>query len=456
MKNKSISYKIFFVFIIFTISIFFLVGIFTKLLLPEYYVNEKIHSIEKYTALIKDEYDNNNIDKVLAYFEELKNDVGGDLYLLDNAGNIKGAGKYKKNNSEGNYEIDGNIFESHFVNKYDIEIYTFGVKLDNEYFVYEVSIQTLEDAVNTMMRFLLLLLAVSVLIAIFAAYFISIKITKPIKKLNKLAKQMKDKKVHSLEISKSSDEIGELNKSINLLYEELLSNIQRLETELIKERALEKLKKQFLAQATHELKTPLAVIQGYAELVNDKIYKDDAERDYFINSIYNEIENMNRLMMDILDYSKIENGFFDINKEEVFVNPWINNIIETFKTIIENNGLKFIVNNQVGDLCVNMDAFRIEQVIKNLLSNAIEHSNKIIRFNAYNLNEELAIEIINTGKHIDENDLSFIFDSFYKKKGKKTGTGLGLAIVKGIVDLHNGDYRVENIDNGVKFSIIIS
>lgn len=453
MKNKSISFKIFIVFIMFTISIFLFIGIFTKLLLPKYYVGKQMKSIEKYTALVRKEYDENNINKILEYFDQLKNNAGGDIYLMDDTGNIKGAGRLK--NSQGYYNITEDIFETRFLNKYNFEIYSFGVKINNEYLVYEVSIQSLGEAVNVMMEFFVALLLLSLIIAIIVAYFISMHITKPIKKINELARQMKDKKVSALIISNSSDEIGQLNKSINLMYEELLSNIQRLESELTKERTVEKMKKQFLAQATHELKTPLAVISGYAELVNENIYKDDTERDYYIQNIYNETEKMNKLIMDILDYSKIESGFFTVNKEQVFVNPWINNIIGTFKNIIENAGVEFIVNNKVGDLCINMDAFRMEQVVKNLLSNAIEHSNEKVILNAYNLNEELAIEVINTGNHIEEEDLPYIFDSFYKKKGKKTGTGLGLAIVKGIIELHSGDYRVENIEAGVKFLIIV-
>lgn len=456
MKNKSIATQIFLVFIIFTISIFVLIGLFTKLFLPDYYVNKKIQEIDGYIISIRTAYDNNQVEQVTDLFEQLKNDVGGDLYLVDNAGNMKGTGKYKQGQgSIAYYDLTNNLFESHFTNKYGIEIVAFGAKIEDEYLVHEVSIQSLEEAVNTMMEFILWLLILSIAIAVVGAYVISINITKPIKQLNNLAKQMKEKQVQSLEVSKRSDEIGELNQSMNLLYEELLSNIQRLETELTKERAVEKLKKQFLAQATHELKTPLAIIQGYAELLDDHIYENQAEQNYFIKNIYNETEKMNKLMSDILDYSKIESGFFTINKASVFVNPWLNHITATFKTIIENKGLIFVVSNQVGDLCVNMDAFRVEQVVTNLLTNAIEHTSGKITLNAYNLNEQLVIEVINTGRPIDEQDLPFIFDSFYKKKGKKAGTGLGLAIVKGIVELHHGDYRVENMDDGVKFSIII-
>lgn len=454
MKNKSISFKIFMVFLMFTIGIFLLIGIFSKVFLPKYYLNKKMGNISEYTDYIRDNYQELDEAEIIKVFEALKNSVGGDIYVIDGDGQIRGAGKYK-NSSDSYYEAEGDYFEAQFVNKKGMEMYTFGVNIDMGYLIYEVSIQSLEDAVDVIMEFLLIMLIFCLFISAFVAYFISINITKPIKQLNELAKKMKDKKVQILEISQSRDEIGELNQSINLLYEELLSNIQQLETELKKERTVEKMKKQFLAQATHELKTPLAVIQGYAELIVDHIYSDDEERDHYIQSIYEETENMNKLIMDVLDYSKMESGFFSIHKEEVFVNPWINNVVKTFRDIIEKTDIRFIVNNKVGDLCVDMDAFRMEQVVKNLLSNAIEFSAGEIILNIYDLNNQLVVEVINTGERIDEAVLPFVFDSFYKKKGKKSGTGLGLAIVKEIVNMHDGVYRVGNLENGVKFSVAI-
>jgi two-component system sensor histidine kinase ResE len=164
---------------------------------------------------------------------------------------------------------------------------------------------------------------------------------------------------------------------------------------------------------------------------------------------------MGNLINDVLDFAKIENGFFTINKKQVFINPWLGRILVTFKEFAESKGLELLISNKVGDLCVDIDEFRIEQVIRNLLSNAIKHSDKRIIINAYNLNNKLAIEVMNTGKKIESEDLPFIFDSFYKAKGEKGGTGLGLAIVKQIVIQHKGDYRVENLHNGVKFSFIV-
>lgn len=452
--RKSISFKIFIIFLSFTLSLFLFVGIAIRYFLPEYYKNQKLEGIKQYTNKIEKAFEEDNFDQIYDYFDQLRIEIGGDTYFIDNNGQVNGSAMTRKKSEVRSY-IKDDIFEANFINKIGVEIYIFGVKMENGYLIYEVSIQSLEDAVLIMMNFFVYLLLISLLISIISAYLISIKITKPIKELNKLAQSMKSKKIQSVMVSNTKDEIGQLNESLNLLYEELLSNIQRLEAEIKKERAVEKLKKQFLAQAAHELKTPISVIQGYSELIYDGIYKDEVERDHYIESIYNETKNMSKLIRDVLDFSKMETGLFSINKEEIFVNPWVNKIITTYKNYIQLNGLEFKYSNQVGDLCINMDAQRIEQVVKNLLSNAIEHSNGKIELNVSNLNNHLKIEVINSGEPIDEMDIPFIFDSFYKKKGKKTGTGLGLAIVKQIVVLHKGDYRVENTQNGVKFVVII-
>ncbi|SHH76271.1 sensor histidine kinase [Clostridium grantii] len=455
--SKSITLKIFSIFIAFTFSLFLFIGITTKFFLPQYYKNQKLSSIKDYTNEISEIYDANNeesINQVKTIFEEMKSTIGGDIYTLDENGSIKWSGKNKRSQEE-NYTISGEIFQNQFVNKMGVEIFSFGVKIDNGYLLYDVSIESLDDAVGIMINFFIYILLISLVISIISAYFISIRITKPIKKLNNLALQMKSKEIQSIMNWDRKDEIGQLNNSLNLLYEELLSNIQRLETELSKERSVEKLKKQFLAQATHELKTPISVIQGYAELIYDGMYKDENERDHYIENILNETENMGNLINDVLDFAKIENGFFSINKKQVFVNPWLNRILVTFKEFAENKDIEVLISNKVGDLCVDIDEFRIEQVIRNLLSNALKHSDKQIIINAYNLNNKLAIEVINTGKSIESTDLPYIFDSFYKAKGEEKGTGLGLAIVKQIIIQHKGDYRVENINNGVKFSFIV-
>lgn len=432
-------------------------------ILPSYYRNRKIDNIKELTSYIENHYKALTDDELIKLFDQLRIENGGDSYILDQygklntsmgfKGNGQGQGKNKSANSQ--FVITGPVYESQNINKIGDEIYSFGIEFNDGFLLYEVSIESLDNAVGIMLEFLLYLLLASLILVLIIVYFLSNYISKPIKELNQLAKDMKKKKIKTIATSHKKDELGELENSLYSMYEELLSNIQRLETELHKERAAESLKKQFLAQATHELKTPIAVIQGYSELVYDGIYQTEEERDHYIESIYHETESISNIINDVLDYSKMENGLFSITKTSINILPWANKIIHTYDDFIRMNDLKFIYQLYHEDFFFEMDGNRMEQVVKNLLSNALEHSKSTINLNLQLLNNRLVIEVENDGEPISDEDLPYIFESFYKKKGKTTGTGLGLAIVKQIVLLHQGDYRVTNTDTGVKFIVII-
>lgn len=461
--KKSITIRIFTVFIIFIIVLFSIIAILMATLLPSYYRNRKIENIQEATSYIRDNYEIVSNENLIALFDDLRLENGGDSYFLDESGQVNssmgmkgiGNGQGKNRTISNQSTIEGPVYEAQTYNKIGDEIYNFGVEFEEGFILYEVSIESLDDAVGLMLEFLMYLVIISVLLAAIVVYILSLYITKPIKKLNELSQKMKDKEVMIINIQDNVDELGALENSLYSMYEELLSNIQRLETEMHKERAAESLKKQFLAQATHELKTPIAVIQGYSELVYDGIYKDEEERDHYIESIYHETESISNIITDVLDYSKMENGFFSINKRKVDILPWANKLISTYEDYIKLNNLEFNhdVSSEIFDY--EMDSNRMEQVVKNLLSNAVEHGKTKVYLNIHRLEAGFVIEVENDGPFITEEDMPYLFESFYKKKGKTTGTGLGLAIVKQIVLLHGGDYRVMNTDIGVKFVILL-
>ncbi|MBN2222601.1 MAG: HAMP domain-containing histidine kinase, partial [Vallitaleaceae bacterium] len=254
-------------------------------------------------------------------------------------------------------------------------------------------------------------------------------------------------------VVKNHDELYELNAAINGMYEELKANIYQLESELSKERNTELLKKRFLAQATHELKTPIAVIGGYAELLVEKMYQSEEEEAHYHKSIYEESQRMNRLIMDVLDYTKMETGNFQIQKKEQDLHKWAKNLEQKWMSLAEQAHKHLEVQIPKESLQKEFDEFRMEQVVTNLLTNALEHakSKVIINFRFYD--SKVVIQVSNDGKPIEDGDVPYLFDSFYKAKGKKSGTGLGLAIVKAIIGLHQGEYRVENHQDGVTFSV---
>lgn len=459
--NKSIGLRVALYFLIFSVAIIGLIGLAVRFVLPGYYASRQLSRIEAVSELVHQNYDADNPEAVIPYMDDLRQEVGGELYYYTSLGIQKGFGSGKGRNavSQSNSEKflpSGNVTDYTYTNKVGLEIYALGIVIGEEYLVYEVSIQTLDDAVGVILQFFWVLLVIVLMIAVIVSIALSRNIAEPVRALNQLAQSMKTKKVEAVMVTKSQDEIGQLNQSLNELYEELLSSIFHLETELKKERNAENLKKRFLAQATHELKTPISVIRGYAEILYDGIYKDEDERDRYLKNIYDESEAISHLILDVLDYTRMETGNNRLDLVQVPVKGFYSDLAERYRAYIETKGLKAKIKVDLpGDMTQSLDKNRMEQVIRNLISNATEHGEDQVAITIDAVGQKVRIVVANDGKPINPEDMPYLFDSFYKKKGKQSGTGLGLAIVKEIVQLHGGDYRAENTKNGVKFVVLI-
>ncbi len=459
--KSSISVKVFGYMFIFSIIIVGLIGTATKFVLPTYYLDKQLGLLNELKVEIQTAYTHEDYNLVMDIMEEMENDLGGELYYYSEQGGQTGYGMGRGKNrpviSNGqSFTPRGDFSVYQYTNKIGVDIYLIGVLLDEEYLVYEVPIQTLNKATDTMIDFIWVLLALVLLLALVMAWILSRNLSRPIKDLNALAESMKTKTVKPIMVSKGRDEIGQLNKTLNELYEELRGNIYKLNTELNKERNAENLKKRFLAQATHELKTPIAVISGYAEILYDGMYKDEEERDRYLKNIFEESEAVSKLILDVLDYTKMETGNYKLKPKEVRVKPFVNSLFSRYMDFVESHELRFELEmNLDDDFFMSLDQERFEQVYRNLISNAVEHGQTLIRTRIQNTESKLILSVYNDGPAIDEEDIDNVFESFYKKKGKKKGTGLGLAILKEIVLLHGGEYRVENIEDGVEFTVMI-
>lgn len=461
MIRNSIVSKIFIYFLVFSFIIISLIGFSIKSILPSYYYNKQVSLLESSEANLKLNYQNNHIEYAINQMSEMEKKLGGELYYYDlNTGQQNssfGKGKYRiLNNESEKFKPDGNFTTYTYTNKINIEIYVVGILIEDQYLVYEVEIQSLNKATDTMLDFIMILLVIILIIASLISFILARSISKPIKDLKFLAESMTQKNIEPIMVIKGHDEIAELNISLNNLYEELKGTIFKLDTELNKEKNAELLKKRFLAQATHELKTPIAVIRGYAEILYDGMYKDEDERDRFLKNIYVETEALNHLIIDVLDYTKMETGNYQLKLKDVSIEPYIVDSFNRYKDFIESHNLQSRCSSSIADdFILKVDKERFEQVYKNLISNAVEHakSQVVIKFSSFG--NKLKLSVYNDGSNINDEDLQNVFESFYKAKGKQSGTGLGLAIVKEIVQLHQGEYRVKNLDDGVEFIIII-
>ena len=461
MKSITTRIRVYFLSVVISMGAIMAVGI--GIILPEYYVTYQLHTIEDRTGGLEAMRDAGLEDEVLTALVELQAQMGGELYTLDEDGELKGFGRGKMSSNaqssastlhnNSSFVATGDVTAYQYTNKLGIEIYAYGIQLSDEYLVYEVDIQSLDDATTLMVQVAMVVIVVGLMMALLISLALTKQITDPIQALNELAHQMKAKEVQAGYVVKNRDELYELNGAMNSLYDELKSNIYQLESELKKERNTEMLKKRFLAQATHELKTPIAVIGGYAELLSDAMYENQEEHDHYIESIYNETIVMNHIIMDILDYSKMETGNFKMNARNQDVTQWFEGLLPRLKSLAQQRDKQLIIQGPTEGLMKEFDGLRMEQVINNLVSNGLEHAVSRVVINMIYHEQKVVVSVYNDGQKIDEEDLPYLFDSFYKAKGKKSGTGLGLAIVKSILQMHQGEYRAENNEDGVTFTV---
>lgn len=340
----------------------------------------------------------------------------------------------------GEKSITYKIIHPNFKNKTLI----YGVKIeDGTYAFISTSLEPIGATVSVLKRQLILILIIVLILAFLIGNIISRKISNPIEKLTNTSKRMINGN-HNVEFKTDSDieEIKELETTLNNMVEGL-SEIDVLRREL-------------LANVSHDLKTPLTLIKANAEMVKDLTYKNQEKRENNLNTIIDEVDRLNLLVEDILDLSKMQSGKIELQKEEFNLNDVIKTIVDKFSVLCEKDGYKI---EYIGfDYKVLADKKKIEQVIYNLINNAINYTgeDKKVYIKLLKIKNGIRVEVIDTGKGIDDEDINYIWDKYYKvdKKYKRVtyGTGLGLSIVKNILLQHDFDYGVDSKKGiGTKF-----
>lgn len=222
--------------------------------------------------------------------------------------------------------------------------------------------------------------------------------------------------------------------------------------DMTEQRKLEKLRSDFIANVSHELRTPIAMLQGYSEAIIDNVVASEEERNEMIKIIYDESQRMGRLVSDLLDLARMESGHTTLVKETMPANPVFERMTHKFSQVAKEKQVQLNFQSQLSDdVFISMDEDRIEQVLTNLVDNAIRHT-PIGGSVTVSIEQELSyakVQVSDTGEGIPADDLPFVFERFYKAdkartRTKKVGTGLGLAIAKNIVESHGGNIRVDS------------
>ena len=318
------------------------------------------------------------------------------------------------------------------------------VKLDsNTYAFINVSLEPTDPAISIIREELVFITIGIYILSFVFAYFISKKVSSPILKINKRAKEMAKGDLETpFEINENITEINELATTLNYTQKELSK--------------LDETRKDLLANVSHDLKTPLTMIKAYAEMARDLNGENKEKREENLNVIIEESERLNLLVNDILTLSKNESNMDKLDKEDFDITDLINTILNRF-TYLKEEGYTFNFTTE-RKYIINADKSKVEQVLYNLIINAVNYTgeDKTIIIKTEDYKKYIRIYVCDSGKGISKEDIEKIWDKYYKNeknhKRRKIGTGLGLSIVKNILLKHGFNYGVESkINKGTKF-----
>lgn len=333
----------------------------------------------------------------------------------------------------------------------------------NEFFIMRSSLESITEAVSMANNFylrvgLVIIAAGSIVMMIF-----SIRFTKPILKMEEISKKMCKLDFNVKYDVKGNDEIAVLGQNMNNLSEilektisELKSANVKLQTDIQKKTEIDEMRKDFLSNVSHELKTPIALIQGYAEGLKESVNDDDESRDFYCDVIIDESAKMNRMVKKLLTLNQIEFGNNYVEMERFDLIAVIDQVLNKSNILLQEKNAEVFFDNRK-KLFVWADEFQIEEVITNYVSNAVHHLEfeKKISIELEEKEDIVRINVFNTGRQIPEADLDKVWIKFYKVDKARTreygGSGIGLSIVKAIMDSMNMKCGVENRQNGVNF-----
>ncbi|MGM0846009.1 MAG: ATP-binding protein [Bacillota bacterium] len=250
-----------------------------------------------------------------------------------------------------------------------------------------------------------------------------------------------------------------------LYNEEYVRGAVAVVRDMTEERRLDKLRKDFIANVSHELRTPISMLQGYSEAIIDDIAATEEEKKEIARIIYDESLRMGRLVNDLLDLARMEAGHITLRYEKTDLAVFLERVTNKFHGIAKEKNIELsFIGKSSGDSgqLINIDPDRIEQVLTNLVDNALRHTPETgsVSVSLKPTKSGVLIEVSDSGSGIPEEDLPFVFERFYKadkaRTRGKSGTGLGLAIAKNIIEAHNGQISVHSkLDQGTTFSFYL-
>ena len=339
----------------------------------------------------------------------------------------------------------------------------YGVLADGEAFLLRTALEPIRESVILANRFLMQVGIAVLLMGVLIIRLLSKRITEPVLELAKLSERMSNLDFDVKFVGERDDEIGFLGSHMNQLSEALERTVSELKTvnnelqrDIEQKEKNDEMRKEFLSNVSHELKTPIALIQGYAEGLKECIHDDPGSRDFYCDVIIDEASKMNTMVKNLLTLNELEFGTEAVMMERFDVVSMIHNVLSASGILFLQQNVR-VVFEQTVPTYVWANEFKVEEVLNNYISNALHHTDgeRIIKVTVQNLTNSVKVSVFNTGKQIPEQEIGRIWDKFYKVDKARTreygGSGVGLSIVKAIMESMHRNYGVVNYTNGVEF-----
>lgn len=343
-----------------------------------------------------------------------------------------------------------------------------GLFSDNDtYFLMSIPLESIEEGVAITMRFLLHTGILVLILGSIAVYFVISYVTRPINQLAKLSERIANLDFSSRYEGKSLNEIGLLGNSMNTMADRLEGSINKLseanealQRDIQEKEKNDEARRDFIANVSHELKTPISLIGGYAEGLVEGLAETKENRDYYCGVIMDEAVKMNEMVKQLTSLMSYEFNMNDLDKTDFNICDLIRSVLDVMKLKIEEKNAGLIVRLPES-IIVKADEFKIEEVFTNYFNNAMNHldGGRRIIIRSEENEKSVTIFVYNDGNPIPKESLEHVWDKFYKVDKAHSrqygGSGIGLSIVKAIMDSHGGSYAVNNVGSGVEFSFTL-
>lgn len=480
--RRSIKRQMTFVFIGLLVSLLLILLVINVRFLEPYYISNKKMAFVQMHAELKNAMEENTIEDkdVAGVLQRLAEKNNLSFLIIDEKNNRVVTNVHDmellKNQLKG-YMLDQAQKESRLLERTDsyqlmqskdrwnqTEYIEMWGRFDNvSSFLLRSPLESIRESADISNRFLIYVGCIMMAVCITLVWYFSKRLSDPIKELAVLSNRMANLDFNAKYTSGGMNEIGELGANFNRMSEKLESTISELkrannslQMDIERKEKLEQMRSEFMGNVSHELKTPIALIQGYAEGLKEGVNEDPESMEFYCDVIIDEASKMNQLVKNLLALNQLEFGDEKIEFERFDLTEMTGGILQSMEIMAQQKEAK-VIFRQEEPVYVWADEFKTEQVVRNYISNAYNHLEgaRVVEVKFAAADGKVRVSVFNTGEPIPEESLPHIWDKFYKVDKAHTreygGNGIGLSIVKAVMESFHQRYGVENYDNGVAF-----